>query len=252
MPRKEKAYPDPAAYDILNAPGTGREVTGLIRIVRRYRPSSGTTSWLEPACGTGRYLRELARRGPSVVGFDASPDMIAYARRRQSRTARKATLFVARMESFEVPRPGGIDFALNLGNTIRHLGSDALLSAHLAAMARALKPRGLYLVGLSLERGESQVTEDAWSAARGRSRVDLLVQYLPEGRSEKVIQHWVVTRPGGIVHYDVGFLLRRFDSAQWSRVIERSPFREVGVFDLSGEPMPPGAFDYGVHLLERR
>src|SRR4030095_13249564 len=37
---------------------------------------------LEVACGTGRILAPLARRGLSVVGFDSSPDMLARASRR--------------------------------------------------------------------------------------------------------------------------------------------------------------------------
>jgi SAM-dependent methyltransferase len=37
---------------------------------------------LEPACGTGRVLEPLARRGLHVVGFDSSPVMLARARER--------------------------------------------------------------------------------------------------------------------------------------------------------------------------
>ena len=37
---------------------------------------------LEPACGTGRLLEGLARRGLTVVGFDSSPEMLTRAHAR--------------------------------------------------------------------------------------------------------------------------------------------------------------------------
>jgi len=47
---------------------------------------------LEPACGTGRVLDPLARRGLQVVGFDSSPDMLARARERLGDLASRVRL----------------------------------------------------------------------------------------------------------------------------------------------------------------
>ena len=70
-------YTDPAVYDILHARGTAAEVDGLERMAARVRSGRARQTWLEPACGTARYLRLAARRGRRTVGFDLSPVMIA-------------------------------------------------------------------------------------------------------------------------------------------------------------------------------
>ena len=62
-------YRLPAWYDILHAAGTAEEVDGLEAIASRWvRPASrGPMRWLEPACGTGRYLRVIAGRGGEAM-----------------------------------------------------------------------------------------------------------------------------------------------------------------------------------------
>src|SRR5262245_25273800 len=84
-------YDHPVLYDIIHAPGTGREVDGLEKIHRRHvgpatrRPAAGRPQrpvWLEPFCGTARHLRVAAARGISVIGVDRSAAMLGYARRR--------------------------------------------------------------------------------------------------------------------------------------------------------------------------
>ncbi|MBK7403044.1 MAG: class I SAM-dependent methyltransferase [Phycisphaerales bacterium] len=88
-------YDDPEIYDILHAPGTRAEVDGLEAIEGRYVDRSrcgGARRWLEPACGSGRYIREAARRGIEAVGFDLSPGMIEYARRHAGRGGRGGRL----------------------------------------------------------------------------------------------------------------------------------------------------------------
>src|SRR5512140_1066353 len=77
-------YADPLVYDILATPGTARELNVLQRIASRWVEGANAgrepRRWLEPACGTGRYLRLAAARGLRVTGFDASPAMVGYAR----------------------------------------------------------------------------------------------------------------------------------------------------------------------------
>jgi SAM-dependent methyltransferase len=223
--------------------------------------------WLEPACGTGRCLRVAAGRGHRVIGFDRSPELLAYARRRLARHGRRVRLLVADMESFAagVGRRS-VDFAFNPGNTIRHLATDAGLARHLAEMKQVLLPGGIYAIGLSLSRRGEAITEDFWSGTRGRCRVDLLATYIPpgaldpadpdsghssRGRWEEVLHHVTVTRPQGITHHDSRDRLRCYDRRQWERIVDRSGFQRAAVTDLSGSPVEPGVFDYEWHLLRR-
>ena len=120
-------YADPLIYDILGTPGTAGEVDRLERISRAWgrAPGSGST-WLEPACGTGRHLRVIAGRGMRAVGFDIEPAMIDFAAERLRRRGLDGLVrvFAAGMADFESVAPGSIDFAFLPDNSLRHLESE--------------------------------------------------------------------------------------------------------------------------------
>lgn len=248
-------YQDPFIYDVLHAPGTAEGVDGLARIahcfggsVRGRRPV-----WLEPACGTGRFLRVAARRGVRAVGFDLSETMVAYAKKRVGPGGR---VFVADMTAFadKVGR-GRVDFAFNPINTIRHLRSDGEMLAHFEQMSLALRPRGVYAVGLSTSAyGLEAPSEDVWEGARGRVRVRQIVQYEPpsRGRTERVFSHLIVTRGSRVEHHDSAYGLRCYSGEQWRRLIGRSALELLAVVDEWGEPLEPGAFGYAVYVLRPR
>jgi SAM-dependent methyltransferase len=254
-------YEDAETYDILHAPGTAAEVRGLERMARRWLPARrGPLTWLEPACGTGRYLRALARRGHRVCGFDRDPGMVQYAKagvqqeeRRLGRRAR-GRVFVAEMTSFAAGVRGPVDVAFNLINTIRHLGSDRAMVAHLRQVQSVLRAGGLYIVGISLSAyGREFPSEDVWEGARGRVRVTQVVQYEPppnaRDRRERVFSHLVVRRGGREEHRDTSYELRCYSREEWERLVARAGFAVEAVVDEEGEEIvlrPPG---YGVWLL---
>jgi len=264
--RRADFYQIPSLYDILHTPGTAREVDGLERTALRFSHTSGARRadsmprWLEPACGTGRYLRVAAGRGIDTLGFDRSEAMITYARRRADRVPTPGRQRYVRGEMTDfadrVGR-GWFDFAFNLINTLRHLDDDAALLAHFAQVARVLRPGGVYAVGITLSRyGLEWPSEDQWEAARGRCRVQQIVQYIPPAtqsqrrrRREQVLSHLFVTRPGGVEHVNSVYSLRTYSRRQWTRVIERSALRLVGVCDHLGNDAELGDGQYAVSIL---
>jgi len=120
-------YENPSVYDILHTAGTATEVDGLERMVMRFvRTPSRVMTWMEPACGTGRYLRVAGSRGTRVIGVDSSAGMIGYARERMEDTGIDFRLIEADMRDLGGKvKTGSVDFAFNLINSIRHLESDA-------------------------------------------------------------------------------------------------------------------------------
>lgn len=239
-------YDLPAIYDILHAPGTAREVTGLERIARRFgqAPIRGRRpTWLEPACGSARYLRVAARRGAWIIGFDRSESMIRYARSSFRRRRLRGELFAADMTSFRTPRP--VDFAFCTISTVRHLMSDSDMLAHLDCVRRALAPGGVYALGIELCRyGLEFPSEDVWVGARGSCRVRQVVEYLPaprrgeRARRERVISHLTVTSPRSQRHLDTVYDLRSYSLREWARLLDRSEFVVAGVCDpMGGEPI---------------
>lgn len=262
MPRAD-FYADPQVYDVLHAGGTAADLRVLLKLGRRYTPAVKNPTWLEPACGTGRYLIAAARRGIRAMGFDISEPMVNYAREQAaaSAVARRLTVFSAPMESFGDTGPvasHSVHLAFNLINTIRHLTTDRAMLAHFNQMAAALAPRGIYIVGLSLSAyGLEHPTEDTWRGRRGPLSVSQVVQYVPPAASghdarrgsgsrvERVISHMTIRRGREESHIDSAYALRTYNLAQWLRLLDQSALRLVAVTDGDGKaatPVEPGYF----------
>jgi SAM-dependent methyltransferase len=251
-------YREPRLYDVVHTPGTAREVAALVRAARsagaRIEPGS---VWLEPACGTGRYLRGLLRRGFAVRGYDPQPEMLAYATGRLGRmttppassagSGRRApgADFSLVAASFTTPAAelrnlGRADVAFCPVNSLRHLASDQDVLAHLEQIAALLAKGGIYLVGLDLHHRERTCEEDVWTGARGQLRMTQIVQYLPPGprsRRERVIVEMVVRRPRAEEHLSYTYDLRTYTARQWRDLLDRSALRRLAVCDASGRPV---------------
>ncbi len=257
-------YQDAEVYDILHAPGTAKDVAGLARIERLYAKAPATAAWLEPACGSARYLLAAAAKGRKVIGFDLAPGMIDYAKARfkERSLTRKANLFVADMADFASHvKPGSVSLAFNLINSIRHLDTDAALDAHFCDIATSLHKGGVYAVGISLsEYGLEPPSEDVWQGKRGATHVHQVVQFEPptiKGRSkaariERVFSHLTITRKKQASTATATYALRCYDLEQWRAAIDRSPLRELATCDERGTRLPPACPGYTLFILARR
>lgn len=245
-------------YDILHTPGTGEEVDGLVAIEQRWsRPGRLRRCWLEPACGSGRYLRAARARGIDAIGFDINPDMIEYAgrRARRARGSASETYFVASMTNFAERLERPATFAINPINTIRHLDTDEQMLAHFEQMARVLGPGACYSVGMSISLyGHEQASEDVWRGTRGQCKVMQVVQFIPprEGRCEQVISHLTIERNGHVESRASAYALRTYSLDEWLELVERSALRLIATADMDGLPMEPPRMGYAMFLLGRR
>lgn len=269
MQRHVDFYSMPRLYDILHEDITVHDVRVLRAVRRRFGPrgAKGET-WLEPACGTARCLREAARYGIRGVGFDMHPSMIAFARRTPRLSPRagvkrcgRVSLFRARMEDFDTAHAvPPIHLAFNLINTIRHLASDRAMLDHLGAVSRVLAPGGVYVIGLGLAAyGLESISEDVTSGARGQLRLSWVVQYIPPtgsrgeaARAERVISHLTVRSGKRERHIDSTYALRAYNLAQWTAIIDRSPLKLLGVTDGDGDPATPREPGYFLWILAKR
>ena len=109
MPRYEPLdwYNAPLYYDIIYDQDTKHEADFLEALCQRY-VGRRRGAVLEPACGSGRLVAELARRGHAVAGFDASQPMLDFAQRRLMRLTKhgapQATVTHGRLEQFRYRR----------------------------------------------------------------------------------------------------------------------------------------------------
>ena len=264
-------YADPMIYDILYTPGTWREIDALERIEKEFarkqgRPLDPDRLWLEPACGSGRYLRVASGRGRRTAGFDLDQAMLEYTKRRGSRSSDcPPRLFQADMADFLASaktagiQPGSVDFAFNPVNSIRHLGTDRELLRHLEQISEMMRPGAVYVVGLSLTDYELLLPEeDTWVGTRGRCRVQQLVNYLPPDpdvgtprakQVERVVSHLTVERPGGVEHFDDAYDLRCYDRRQWARLIRKSALDLGASFNARARPAPDHLLPYQLEVL---
>ena len=260
-------YADPKAYDILHAPGTHHEVNGLEKTERRFVTGAAKKAapvWLEPACGSGRYLRlaaqRMQRRGRGrVIGYDLSDDMLDYARARAEKAGvggRSTYLNADMTGSNGAIGDRSVTFAFNPINSFRHLMSDRDVLAHLEDMARVLKPGGVYALGLGLTcYGLEPPSEDTWEGARGTLHVRQIVNYTPADpkiRKETVYSHLILHTPTQTVHEPDTYHLRSYDRAQWDRLLARSAMTCVGEVDPWGNDEVVTEPGYGVFVLSPR
>ena len=144
-------------------------------------------SILEPACGTGRALVDLASFGYQITGYDLSTAMVAFANDRIGRAGleKLARAIPGAMATTKVE--GTFDSAINLINSLGYLVSDADVVSHFRNTAACLRMGGLYLVYLGLTRENSVAGEKtSWSSQADGMLVTTTWGSVEVNRSSKV------------------------------------------------------------------
>ena len=116
---------------------------GLLEILRKSGIREGTV--VDMGCGSGILARELIRAGFIVHGFDASPSMIALARK----TAPDATFRVAAFERAAIPSCHAI---VAMGEVLNY-GTFAGVRAFVQRASKALPAGGLLLFDVAERNG---------------------------------------------------------------------------------------------------
>jgi SAM-dependent methyltransferase len=132
-------------YDAMYNPDRPRLVAEFLHdIFGRHGPVG---SVLDVGCGTFSIDLELLERGYEVVGCDASPHMLAVARRRLRETGKKAELVRAAMEELDLKRR--FDAVLCLGTAFNYLYAPKDWKHALRRFRNHLRPDGLLVLDLT-------------------------------------------------------------------------------------------------------
>jgi SAM-dependent methyltransferase len=177
-------YEAPEAYDAIYDVDTAREADFLEAVHREHATPGRGRRVLEPACGSGRLVVAMAERGWRVRGFDLGPAMVRFSRQRLRADGLEGTVVPGDMATFETP--GRFDLAHCLVSTFKYLLTERQARAHLRAVARALRPGGVYALGFHLSRyGTSRKAHERWTVERAGTTVDCTVTTWPPDRARR-------------------------------------------------------------------
>jgi SAM-dependent methyltransferase len=190
-------------------------------------------SWrvLEPACGSGRLVAEMARRGHGVWGFDLNENMLDYARDRLANQKLDAKLWPDCLEDFKAPVRHKFDLAHCLVSTFKYVLAEAGAGSHLKRVAACLRPGGLYVLGLHLTDYRSRCVEhERWVAERDGIRVVCNTRTWPadrRSRLEKVRTRLRISRNGKSWMQETHWQFRTYNAAEVKRWLRVAPELEL-------------------------
>jgi SAM-dependent methyltransferase len=234
-------YDYPRYYDLVFGSDWKAEFDFLRRVFDKFA-SGRVRSVFEPACGTGRLLFRLALAGYRVSGLDLNPRAVEYCNQRLVKHRKPASVFVGDMADFELDVP--VDAAFNMINSFRHLLKEAQAEAHLRCVAAALRPGGIYALGLHLTPTEgTPLEEERWSARRGHLGINTHLQTFDldlRKRTERCRMTMDVYTPKQTFQIVDELIFRTYTRQQLFRLLAAVPELEVAAtFDFTYQISEP-------------
>ncbi len=252
-------YDYPQYYDLAFRSETALEADFIEAAARKYCPFP-VRRLLEPACGTGRLVAELAARGYHLTGFDLSRPSLAYLRRRLRRRRLAAHVFEADMADFRIRRPA--DLAYCTFDAFRHLLSEADARRHLQCVAASLRPGGIYILGFHLLPPDaSEQCIERWTERRAGTEVTVTLRVVATDRRRRLetlrVSLLVRARGGRVLRLRHEFPFRMYTAPQFRRLLRSVPSLELlDVYDFWYEIDRPmkldGQMNDTVFILKRR
>lgn len=167
---KASIYDFPTYYDLVFGSDTAAEMRFLAKCFDRFVDGK-VERVFEPACGTGRLMFRMAKKGYEVGGIDLNEKAVDYCNERLERLKLSGRAMAGDMSDFRVKKK--YDAAFNTINSFRHLQTEAEAVAHLECMSRCVRKGGIYALGLHLTPTRGEPTdEESWSARRGQLSIN--------------------------------------------------------------------------------
>lgn len=230
-------YDYPQYYDLAFLEETKPEADFLAAAFQKYaqRPVKRV---LEPGCGGGRLVVELASRGFQLVGFDTSEAALEHLRKTLAKRKLTAEVYRDDMTRFRVAEP--VDAAICTFNTFRHLTSREAATSHLQSIADALAPGGIYVLGLHLLPPDAdEESLERWTAIKGKTKVVFTLRVLDFNRRtrlEKLRATMLVRTPAKELRLASEFEFRLYTAAQIRAQLAEVPQLELcDVYDFCYE-----------------
>ncbi len=227
-------YNRPQYYDLAFRSETRPEADFIEAACRKYCPFR-VRRLLEPACGTGRLIAELAARGYRMTGLDLSGPSLKYLKRRLARRRLHASILQADMADFRLAAP--MDAAYCTFDSFRHLLTERAARRHLQCMAKSLRPGGIYILGFHLLPPDTaEECIERWTERHGRTQVTVTLRVLATDRRRRIetLRVSLLVRNGlKELRLRHDFPFRMYTAAQFRRLLAATPsFELCDVYDF--------------------
>lgn len=199
---------------------------------------------LDAGCGTGRYARELVRRGYIVHGVDLSPELIDVARAVAGRTG-GVSFAVADITAPSTVRYDAILCRGVLNDIVDDEGRDAVF----AAFARALRPDGALILdvrewGPSAERKtRDPLFRKRVSTERGELTFTSITELDAEHRLLLISERHELVGPGDARVCDYQFTMRCWERDELGVLFACHGFGKVQYFGAYDQKVAAGTTD---------
>lgn len=257
-PVKANWYDYPEYYDLAFADDTPGEAAFIAAACAKHAIGPVHTM-LEPGCGGGRLVVELARRGFHTIGFDNNEKMLAHLTKRILRDKLSAEAFAGDMVDFKLPRQ--VDAIFNTFNTFRHLTTEEAALAHLRSAHRALRKGGIYVLGFHLLPNDASLEcIERWTATTGKTKITYTLRVLDSSRKTRIENlrvSMLVRSPKDEMRLATEFPLRLYSAPQWRKLLAAVPeFELCETYDFCYDIDSPVKFDNklsdAVFILRKR
>jgi SAM-dependent methyltransferase len=251
-------YDFPQYYDLAFRSETALEADFIEAACRKYCDFP-VRRLLEPACGSGRLVVEMARRGYRVTGFDLSRAAIGYLRRKLKRRGLRARVLLAHMAAFRLPER--FDAAYNTFDSFRHLVPAEQARNHLQQVANCLRPGGIYILGFHLLPPDASTQcIERWTERWGRLRATVTLRVVATNRRlrREHIRISLLVRSGRrVLRIRDEFRLRIYTASQFLELLAGVPdWQLCDVYDFWYEIDRPVPLDDrisdAVFILKKR
>lgn len=280
-------YETPVYYDIIYDVDTKKDATFLEQCYAKHarceeKPAASATAdavganplnILEPACGTGRLMAELATRGHRVAGVDLSKGMLDFAQKRFKNKGVKGKVVQAPMQNFDVHKAakptsgftsGGFDLAHILVSSFKYLQTEQDAADCLNAIADHLRIGGVFVLGLHLtDPDDDNRYLERWRAKRGNLDVICTVRTNPPNHRQRTedLRSRIVVRDLNPPkrepkRYESNWTFRTYSDQQLRSLLRKAPrFKHLATYDFHHDINIQSSLDgddLGVVLVLRR
>ena len=227
-------YDHPEWYEAGFLKETPTEARFLEDVFRKYVPFP-VERILEAGCGSGRLVREMARRGYAVTGMDLSQPSLDYCAKKLKEMGVRAVLSKQDMTDFHFDQP--FDAAFNAINTFRHLETESAAANHLKCVAKHLCPGGVFVLSLHIVPSDGELWgTESWSVKtpQYQIRYSLTVKEVDlDKRIEELKMTMKVSIDGQEKKLTDLLRLRLYNVDQLKSLLEKVKTLElVGVYDF--------------------